>query len=260
MNLPRLVGMVHLPPLPGSPAWTGASHREVCAAARHDAEVLERAGFDAVMIQNSLDRPTRERVDQLTIAQLASVTTVVAQSVRIKIGINVVKNDGPAAAAIAAATGADFIRVKVLTGAVLSAEGIVEGCAAATHDVRRRSGHAAQVWADVYEPTSRPLLPDDFGRAVVDAVDFGGADAVIVTGDDALAGRKLAGQVRDRHQVPVVIGGRINAETVKDALGSADSIIIGSALKTDPGVQGRVDPRRAGEIVAAADGVLAHTV
>lgn len=253
MTLPRLVGMIHLPPMPGSPGWQGDTQREIMDAACRDAVVLEESGFDAVLVQNSLDRPTRERVDQLTIAQLAAVTTVVSRSVSIDVGVNVVKNDGPAAVAIAACAEAAFVRVKVLTGAVLSAEGIVEGCAAATHELRTRAGHPMQVWADIYEPTSRQLLADDFDHAITDAMDFGLADAVIVTGTTASDSIRLA-EKASALKCPVVIGGRISAETVKDALQHAESVIVGSALKADPGIRGRVDGAKARTIVAAADG------
>jgi uncharacterized protein len=253
MNLPRLVGMVHLPPLPGASSWDGTPLDAVADAARADAETLASAGFDGVLVQNSLDRPTRDRIDALAVAQLTAVVTRVRAAVDIPLGVNVVKNDGPAAVAVAAAAGAAFVRVKVLTGAVLSAEGIVAGCAEETHRTRDRSGARPQIWADVYEPTSRPLVPDDFDAAVVDALDFGLADAVIVTAADARETLERARQVRGRHpRARVVIGGRIDAGTVPEALAAADAVIIGSALKAVPGIQGRVDPGAARSIVAAA--------
>lgn len=253
MTVPRLVGMVHLPALPGAASWDGAPLAAIGDAAVTDAEVLAGAGFDAVLVQNSLDRPTRERVDALAIAQLTAIVARVAVAVDQPVGVNIVKNDGPGAIAVAAATGAAFVRVKVLTGAVLSAEGVLTGCAEETHRTRERSGARPGIWADVYEPTSRPLRPDDFDAAVVDALDFGLADAVIVTGIDTGGTLDLARRVRGRQPTaPVVIGGRIDASTVAEALTVADAVIIGSALKAVPGIRGRVDAGAAKAIVAAA--------
>lgn len=253
MTIPRLVGMVHLPPLPGVSAWDRTALPAIVDAARTDAKTLAAAGFDAVLVQNSLDRPTRERVDGLAIAQLTAIVTRVGDAVDIPVGVNIVKNDGPGAVAVAAATGAAFVRVKVLTGAVLSAEGVLAGCAEETHRTRDRSGTRPEIWADVYEPTSRPLLPDDFDAAVVDAVDFGLADAVIVTAADTAGTLERARRARQRCRgTPVVIGGRIDASSVAEALKIADSAIIGSALKTVPGIHGRVDHEAARSIVAAA--------
>jgi predicted TIM-barrel enzyme len=141
----------------------------------------------------------------------------------------------------------------VLTGAVLSAEGVLTGCADETHRVRGASGATPSIWADVYEPTSRPLLPDDFDAAVVDALDFGLADAVIVTGSTATGTLDLARRVRrSRPGARVVIGGRIDASTVAEALSCADTVIIGSALKAVPGIRGPVDPAAARSIATAA--------
>lgn len=216
-----------------------------------DARVLEDAGFDAVMVQNSLDRPTRERIDQLAVAQLSAITSAVVSAVSTPVGVNVVKNDGPAAVAIAAASGASFVRVKVLTGAVLSAEGIVQACGEETQALRLRCGHEISVWADVYEPTSRSLLADDFDAALVDAVDFGAAQAVIVTGHSATESIALAERARKRAS-SVIIGGRIDSRTVVEALNVADSVIIGSALKAEPGIRGPVDANKAAEIASVA--------
>jgi uncharacterized protein len=253
MRSPRLVGMIHLPALPGTAAWDGTPQRSIADAARSDAATLQSAGFDAVMVQNSLDRPTRERIDTLGVAQMSSIVTLVHESINIEVGVNVVKNDGPAAMAIAAASGADFVRVKVLTGAVLSAEGVVTGCAGETHRIRTASGAVPSIWADVYEPTSRPLLSDDFDAAVADALDFGLADAVIVTAGTATQTLELARRVRrGRAGAHVVIGGRIDASTVAEALACADTVIIGSALKRVPGIHGRVDFDAARSIIKSA--------
>lgn len=256
MNPPQLVGMLHLRALPGTPAWSGEPLDEILGEACADAEVLAGAGFDAVMVQNSLDRPTRERVDQLCVAQLASVVSAVRRAVAMPVGLNVVKNDGPAGVAVAAATGAAFVRVKVLTGAVLSAEGIISGCAAEVQALRARCGATPAIWADIYEPTSRPLVDGDFEAAVKDAVDFGNADAVIVTGSTASLSNTLAAKARRTCPgVKVVIGGGVSAETVADALGCADGVIIGRALKVVPGISGRIDRDAARAIASAAAGV-----
>ena len=239
---PRLVGMCHLPPLPGTCSWQGDSLANITDTALQDARTLEDAGFDAVLLQNSLDRPTRERADHLTVAQMTAIATTLKAAVSITIGVNVIKNDGPAAMAIAAASGADFIRVKVLTGAVLSAEGIVTGCAAETHVLQARSGTAVKVWADCYEPTSRPLVASDFDAAVADARDFGMADAVIVTGRDLDETLSLARDTSSKSpRLPVVIGGKVDARSIRAALSVADAVIVGSALKREPGIVGRVD-------------------
>ena len=52
----RLIGVVHLKPMPGSPRW-GGSMEEVCAAAVADAQAYEAGGADGIMIENFGDVP-----------------------------------------------------------------------------------------------------------------------------------------------------------------------------------------------------------
>jgi membrane complex biogenesis BtpA family protein len=253
---PRLVGMIHLPALPGTPAGSGTRFADILDGAVRDATILHQAGFDGLLVQNSLDRPTRERVDAATIAQLTAVSAAVRSAVPVPIGVNIVKNDGPGAVAVAAATGAEFVRVKILTGGVLSAEGVVRGCAWETLALRERLGAETRIWADVYEPTSRPLLPDDLTAAAVDAVDFGLADGLIITRPTADLSIDTIRRLRDRLPgTRMVIGGRVDASNVAAALSEVDSVIIGSALKRPAGIRGPVVYEAARQIVEVADAV-----
>src|SRR5260221_195002 len=132
-----VIGMVHLAPLPGAPLYEG-SLQDVLARALADAEALAAGGVDAIAVENFGDRPFRKsRVDPETIAAMTRVITELARSVALPFGVNVLRNDASAALAIAAATGAAFIRVNVHTGAVVADQGIIEGEAAET--LRRRS-------------------------------------------------------------------------------------------------------------------------
>lgn len=245
--------MVHLPPLPGRPNHDGTPMGAIADAAVADACTLQDAGFDAVLVQNSLDRPTRARVDAATVAQLARVCANVAAACRLPMGVNVHKNDGPAAVAIAAATGATFVRVKVHTGCVLGPEGLVTGCAEETLALRSRLGADVAVWADVHDTTSRPLAGDVFEVAATDAAEFGQADALVVTRSSVAATLATIAVLRPRlADVPLVIGGRVTAETAAEAARGSDAMIIGSTLKAEPGLDGRVDLRRAEAVVRAA--------
>ncbi|MGQ0562102.1 MAG: BtpA/SgcQ family protein, partial [Gemmatimonadota bacterium] len=45
-----IIGMVHLPPLPGSPRWQGSMQAVLEAAAR-DAEALAQGGVDGIIVE-----------------------------------------------------------------------------------------------------------------------------------------------------------------------------------------------------------------
>lgn len=59
--IPRLVGMIHLGPLPGAPRFEG-SMTKVVKAAVSDAAALVDAGFPALMVENFGDAPDRKSV------------------------------------------------------------------------------------------------------------------------------------------------------------------------------------------------------
>ena len=77
MDLPRLIGMVHLGPLPGSPGFDGDLDGAVAAAAA-DAEVIAEAGFDGVMVENFGDAPFfADDAPKVTIASLTTAVNAV---------------------------------------------------------------------------------------------------------------------------------------------------------------------------------------
>ncbi|HEX9763618.1 MAG TPA: BtpA/SgcQ family protein, partial [Acidimicrobiia bacterium] len=112
--IPRLVGMVHLLPLPGSPRFTG-SIDQVISAAQEDALALTAAGFPALMVENFGDTPFHAgTVPAVTIAAMTVAVKGVVEATGAIVGVNVLRNDAGSALAIAAATGASMIRVNVL--------------------------------------------------------------------------------------------------------------------------------------------------
>src|SRR6188508_575296 len=124
-------GMVHLGPLPGAPLFT--SLEAVLEHALRDARALRDGGCDGFVVENFGDRPfTRGRVEAETVAAMTRVIAAITSEVQLPFGVNVLRNDALSALAIAAATGASFIRVNVHTGAAVTDQGIIEGDAYAT--------------------------------------------------------------------------------------------------------------------------------
>lgn len=95
MTRPRLVGMVHLPPLPGRPNHDGRRLGEIAEAAVREAATLEEGGFEAVLLQNSLHRPTRERVDIATVAQLTRIARDIRDATRSPSGSTSTRTTAP---------------------------------------------------------------------------------------------------------------------------------------------------------------------
>lgn len=252
-----LVGVVHLPSLPGAPNYDGQPIEKIAQVAAEDAATLAEAGFTEVMIQDATDRPQRTTVGAATVAAMTRVGTEVASATSVPLGIVLGHNDGPSAVAVAAAIGARFVRVKLLTGASVGPEGVLQGCAVETYDMRSRLGSAVEIWADVHEATSIPLAGDLLWSAR-ESVKFGGAHRLVVTRDssvdDALAdiATLRTGLDGGLGEVPMVVGGRVTAATVATVRESADGAIVGGAVRTGRGPHDRVDRDRARALAAAS--------
>jgi membrane complex biogenesis BtpA family protein len=239
----HLVGVLHLPPLPGAVNYEGAPVRAIAEAAAEDALILQNAGFTAVMIQDASDNPQPTLLNTATVAAMAAIGVIVKAHTTISLGVVAGHNDGPASVAIAHAIGAEFVRVKVLTGVSLGPTGWMEGCSLQVAQMKRLLGNTAQVWADAHEATSLALA-GDVAWAADQALGFGGADKIIVTRDsgvldaiDDIARVKAA----VGSDVDVLIGGRVTGATLGSALRASNGAILGSVLKTGQGYDARID-------------------
>ncbi len=242
-----LFGMVHLEPLPGSPLF-GGSMAAVIEAARADARAIAAGGAAGMLFDNFGDRPFAVRVGPETVAAMVRVIVEVAAEVPLRFGVNVLRNDPAAALAIAAATGAQLIRINVHAGAMLTDQGIIEGNAAET--LRRRAVLAPEVaiFADHFVKHAVPLAPLDEEQAAKDLRERALADVIVITGRETGAPADVARLQRVRAAVdaPIVIGSGLRPENASLYAG-ADGAIAGTALKRN----GRVDAHRVEALVRA---------
>jgi hypothetical protein len=256
MRVPSLVGVVHLPPLPGSPRATQTC-AEIAAGAAVDARALERAGFDLVILENFGDAPFfAERVPAVTVSAITACAVAIRQACpAFPLGINVLRNDAEAALAIATVTEAHCIRVNVHTGARVTDQGIVQGRAAKTLRTRRALGaDRVAIWGDVDVKHSAPLGERDPAREAEDLVKRGLVDAVLVTGEGTGRGVDEAKLRRVREAVagvPVLVASGATEDTLARLAPLCDGVIVGSALRSNGVAGGPVDGERAARFAAA---------
>ncbi|MBC8290911.1 MAG: hypothetical protein H8E37_11410, partial [Planctomycetes bacterium] len=102
---PLLIGMLHLPPLPGSPGFSGDLN-SLRDFVRRDTESLVEAGFTKLMIENFGDAPFfPDRVPPATLSHMTAIAQTVSSEFDVEIGINVLRNDGCGALAVAPPAG-----------------------------------------------------------------------------------------------------------------------------------------------------------
>ncbi len=248
-----LIGMIHLPSLPGAPNYGGQPVTTIAALAAQDARVLQDGGIDGVLIQNSNDHPPVPRVPAATIAAYAVAATEVARVATIPLGINVLKSDAAATIGIAAAVGARFVRLKGYVGAEVGAEGLVQGCAAEAIRLRRElsAEDKLEIWADALQPTSRSLSAIPAVQAARWCVEFGHADRVVITGDSLEESLEVIGDARGHVSVPLILGGGVEPTTARRAIEASDGLIVGRYLRAG-GLAGPVERHRVDAFLDAA--------
>ncbi|MGC6417289.1 MAG: BtpA/SgcQ family protein [Bradymonadia bacterium] len=249
-HLPRLVGMVHLPPLPGAPLYAG-DFEDVLKRAQRDARALVASGFDGLMIENYGDVPFfADRVPAITIAAMARIAShIIADHPATKVGINVLRNDAISALSIAQACDAQFIRVNVLAGTSVTDQGIIQSQAAELLRIRQAWRSQVAILADVGVKHAAPLGLSDLGQVAQDTYHRGLADGLIVSGSATGAATSVSDIETVKTAVPgcpVYIGSGVTEDNFDPT--SADGFIIGTSLKTG----GVVSEEKAKRIVDAA--------
>ena len=261
VSLP-VIGMIHLPALPGSPGCQqlsgfAATWSRIEEAVMADAKALADGGVDGIMIENFGDVPFFPGSNPAHVLTLMTrIAGLVRRTTRKRLGINVLRNDGISALAIALASDAQFIRVNVLSGARVTDQGLIEGTA---HDLLRYrqqigAGHIA-ILADVQVKHSSPLgggtplaqdVDDLCKRAMADGVIVSGSGTGKAVNLDALKATKAAA-----HNHPVFIGSGASLDNLAEISRFADGLIVGTAFKRGGDLEAPVDAVRVSTFMAA---------
>lgn len=251
-----LVGMVHLPALPGAPEF-GGDRSDVRGQALTDAYTLTEGGFDAVLVENYGDAPYYpDDVPDHVVAEMTAVARELGIAVEGPYGINVLRNDATAALSIAAASGGSFVRVNVHTGSRVTDQGVLDGSAHETLRLRDRIDADVAILADVAVKHSVPTSERSIGTLATETIERGLADGLVVsgpaTGEPADA-EELKAVLDSRDDtdpdVPVFVGSGVTADNASELLEVADGLIVGTALKENAETDQPVDPDRVEALV-----------
>jgi len=251
-----IIGMVHLPPLPGAPAYRGEPIDEIVEFALRDAQALVEGGVDGLIVENMWDLPyfVGENVPVEEAVAQAVITREVVKSVNVPVGVNVIHNGWRAEISIAKAAGAKFVRICLLTGAMVWDTGELDhGCAAKLLRFRKEL-HAedVRIFADIMKKHA-VMFPGIDLQTHAEWTDFYMADAVIVTG--TMTG--VPPTVEDVAEVkrllphrPVLVGSGSNPGNIRSFLKYADGAIVGTYFKKGGIAQNPVDVERVKKFMA----------
>lgn len=235
-----VIGVVHLPPLPGYAASPGLE--AVTAHALADLEALATGGVDGVLVENDGDQPHTVVAAPETIAVMTRVARALVEAAGgLPVGVEILLNDPRASLAAAAAAGARFIRtdyfVDRMTRPEYGGEMAIdpEGLMA----YRRSLGaDGVLILADVQVKHARMIEPRPLAESAALARQHH-ADAIIVTGSltgvpPGIADLRAARQ--GGSGVPVLIGSGLDQANAAALVAEADGAIVGTSLKSGAAV------------------------
>ena len=250
-----LIGVIHLPALPGSPRY-GGFMTGIFSRAMDDAAAYAEGGADGAIIENFGDFPfvPGRNEPQVVAAMTAIMARLRAKWPKMVFGVNVLRNDAVSAVAVAQSGDAQFMRVNIHTGATLTDQGIIEGRPDETLRFRHRIGaDNVMIFADIDVKHGAQLMPRDLRLVAKECVERAMADVLILTGGETGDPPDLAHarQVRGAVGCPIIAGSGVNADNVWEILPVFDGMIVGTSLKRDHKTENPVDAAKVRELVKA---------
>ncbi|MDA9178993.1 BtpA/SgcQ family protein [Acidimicrobiia bacterium] len=248
----KIYGVIHLKGLPGSTSNV-LSIPEITTLAQNDINGLTEGGVDGIIIENFGDAPFVK--DNLSKRSLVSFTTVASNlelNKNLDIGINVLRNDGISALAIAEAIDANFVRINVLNNIMYTDQGIIEGKSYDVSQFRNTLSKDIQVFADVFVKHATPPQGAKIENHTKELLERAGADVIIVSGDGTGEVTNIEDLNRIRNIVPkgkLAIGSGLNGKNIQDFSKIADIGIIGTDFKVDGVLNNPVDTDRVKDII-----------
>lgn len=252
-----VIGVIHLPPLPGAPRYDGASVGEIYAAAVRDARTLANGGVDGIIVENASDMPFSrpEDIGADTVAVLACACLEVRAAVDTPIGVTCVANGVIPALAVAKAAGARWVRANQWVNAYVANEGFLNGPAPAAMRYRRSiDAREVRIFADIHVKFGAHAITSDrpIAEQARDAEWFD-ADVLIATG--ARTGSPTqpeeVAEVKAGTTLPVIAGSGLDPDQVPALFDVVDGAIVGQWLKRDGRWWNPVDPARVERLMAA---------
>lgn len=178
-----LIGMVHCLPLPGTMNY-GGSMDAIVDKATEDAHALETAGFDAVLVEATMDKPMGMVRGPLQLAAMSVICGAVHRAVHIPMGVSYLTPDCRDVFSIAKASGADFVRITAFVDTLHFPVGTVQPCAVQAWEVRREGNmQDISILADIQVKHAELVYPQTTLEQSAYLAQAQGADAIVVTGN-----------------------------------------------------------------------------
>ena len=246
-NNKLVIGMVHLPPLPGTSEFNDDSNlSKIFKSVSDDLEALQSGGIDAVMFGNEGDRPYSLKASNSSLVAMAYIIGAVKKNIKVPFGVNYLW-DSYATVALGSITNADFAR-EVFTGVYDSDMGLWQPNAAKALELRSKlNNRKLKLMFNVNAEFASSIGTRKTSEKAESAVFSSLADAICVSGvitGKAVNITELTETKEKIKDVPVFANTGVNINNIEEIFKIADGCVIGSSLKYDGVTWNNMDPKR----------------
>ncbi|MFX0118510.1 MAG: BtpA/SgcQ family protein [Candidatus Hodarchaeota archaeon] len=249
LSIKPLIGMVHVPPFNNSYS-SSDSFDNIIEYSIQDAIALEKAGFDAVLIENFHDTPfPKYRLDDTRLLLMSSLIRKIVDKVNIPCGVNILRNACTQALIMATVNHGSFIRCNIYEGAYVTDQGIIESVASEVQQKYKEIGSNVKILADIHVKHASPIGDFTLEEAAINAMKRAGADAVIVSGRSTgtLVDIEKLRQFVKTSKINPILGSGLTLNNLSDVFPLISGAIVGSSIKiTD--LSSPIDIEKAGAL------------
>ncbi len=252
-NDKKLIAMVHVLPLPGTPRY-GGSVQNIIDKALEEAEIYRNAGVDAIMIENMHDVPYLKReVGHEISTMMALIAEKIKSATKLPVGMQILAGANIAAISAAHTAGIDFIRAEGFVFGHVADEGFFESDAGELMRYRKKIGaEKIRVFTDIKKKhSSHSITADTSVVETAKAAEFFITDGVIITGSATGEATSIVDivEVKKNVKCPVLIGSGLTTENIEKYFNFADGFIVGSYFKRDGYWANEIDTSRVNKFV-----------
>ncbi len=226
-----LIGMIHLPALPGYPTHRGIDY--VIKKAVKDLKTLEEAGFDGVLVENDNDQPHEIHVTDTTKKSFSIIMQELLKLSTIPVGMEIIY-DMFSTVEVAHSVNASFIRLDIFADAIKTRWGIIPSQAKKIADLMNRLGCTIPLLTDIQVKHGTLVEQKSITQSAKDSIEWGASGLIVTgnwTGQAPTQGDCRLIKSVDQN-VPLFIGSGFSAENAKKYLPLIDGVIVGTSIKT----------------------------
>ena len=232
-----VLGLIHLPPMPGTPHYQPGNVQLALEKALKDARALHEGGADGGLIQ-TIDRayPVGEDVDPARLAAFAAIVSAVRRELpsAFEIGVQILWNASRASLGVAFACGASFVRCTAFIGSSRSLYGPVQADPVGLLNYAKQLGaEDVSLIAEIHSMHFRSLEDMPLER-LAETASRTGAHAVEIAEPDQAQCLAMLAEIRDAvPDLPVLLGGHTNHFNAGALLSAADGAFVGTCFQPD---------------------------